>query len=388
MTVAQLLRSGAPAPDGQDVAAWESARGVLAGTVPPSAAEALPEPLLQAVLDAAVETRNARPVEALAASAHKAVAKAARRALYRLRSAGVETHGPAPTQRPPAPEAEAAPPLPSLLSPPDGTGEFLLLVARPVKGGLAMHEVVLSDEFGLLAHLEAETSRSAWRRSLREAKTRPLQEVSLDEARRVLAEGLRCNLATRAPLPQGADDMLRRLHVVPAASPPPPLPTPEDGDAALAREAASLHQQPELRGWLPPESELKLLAARVNEVQASPLALSEQQRAEQLTERIRAMAEAFFTPERARLYARRLWLTADVFERLGRIHPARVARAEARRLFHGTPGVFSRFAEALYGKLLQPGASPSGEAASPPKPAGAPSPPPSERRTPGGLILP
>jgi hypothetical protein len=241
----------------------------------------------------------------------------------------------------------------------------------------------------MTAHLEAETSRGAWRRSLREAKNRPVQEISLDQARAVLGEALRRNLATRSPLPQGADDMLRRLDVVPADSPPPPLPVPEDGDATLALEAAALHDEPELRGWLPPEPELKVLAARVNEVAASPLALSEQQKAEQLTERVRAMAETFFTPERSQLYARRLWLTADLFARTGRVHAAQVARAEARRLFHGTPGVFSRFAEALYGKLLQvaarrPGPGPAEKT---PAPAGAAS-PPAERRTPGGLILP
>jgi hypothetical protein len=388
MTLAQLLHRGAPAPDGQDAGAWASARALLSGAAPAAAADNLPEPLLQAVLDAAVEARQAAPVEALSASGNKALAKAARRALYRLRSAGVETRHPAPAPPPPPAEAEAPPQLPSLLSPPDGSGEFLLLVARPVKGGLAMHEVVLSDELGLLAHLEAETSRSAWRRSLREAKTRALREVSLDEARLVLAEGLRCNLATRTPLPQGAEEMLRRLNVVPAPRPPPALPAPEDTDAGLALEAASLHQEPELRGWLPPEAELKLLAARVDEVQASPLALSEQQRAEQLAERVRATAEAFFTPERARLYARRLWLTADVLERSGRAHPARVARAEARRLFHGTPGAFSRFAEALFGKLLQPKARQASATASTPPASGTSSPPPSERRTPGGLILP
>jgi len=343
-----------------------------------------------ATLEAAVAARDAARVEALAASPDKAVAKAARRALYRLRSAGVATHAPEPREQPRAPEPEALPALPSLLSPPDGAGESLLMVARPTKGGLALHEVVLSDEFGLLAHAELKASRTSWRRSLREARAKRVPEISLDKARAVLAEAYRCNLATRSPLPPDADTMLRRLDVEPAASPPPPLPPPEDGDAALALEGAALHQEQELRGWLPPEAELKVLAARVNEVQSGVLALSEQQKVEQLTERVRSMAEAFFTPERSRLYARRLWLTADVFERSGRAHAAQVARAEARRLYHGTPGVFSRFAEALYGKLIQVAPAPGPTRPGAPAPLGpaAAQAPPSERRTPGGLILP
>jgi hypothetical protein len=247
-----------------------------------------------------------------------------------------------------------------------------------------LHEMVLSDEVGVVGHVEAEASRSAWRRSLREARTGLLQEISLEAARGVLSQALRRNLVTLSPFPKGTEDMLRRLKVLPAASPPEALPLPEDGDATLALEAAQLHEEPELRGWLPPEDELKLLAARVQEVRTSPLALSESQRAEQLEERLRTTAQAFFTPERSRLYARRLWLMADVLEGTHRAHAAQVARAEARRLYHQAPGVFSRFAEALYAKLLQPPGPPAAlDKATPPTPAL-----PTERRSKGGLILP
>ena len=381
--LAQLLRASDAAPEGQESGAWKTARAVLSAEAPPNAAEALPEPLLLALLLALVEERRTATVEALAASLNKRTAKAARRAQYRLRSAGVQTRSPA---APPAaaPEPEPTAELSSLLSPPDGAGERVLMVARSVKGGLALHEVLLSDELGLVAHRALEGSRGAWRRSLRDARAAPLREISLAEARVLLGEALRCNLATRSPLPMGAEEMLRRLDVVPAPSPPPPLPLPEEGDAALALEAARLHEEPELRGWLPPEGELKLLAARVQEVQTSPLALSAEQRAEQLLERTRTMATSYFTAERSRLYARRLWLTADVFEKTGRVGAAQLARAEARRLFHQAPGVFSRFAEALYGKLLRhvpPPSAGAGEAKAAPVSA-------SERRTKGGLILP
>lgn len=386
-SLAHLLSTEAEAPPGVEAAAWKTARAVLSEASPPAAAEGLPAPLLAALLEALVEERRTFPLEVLAASPHKPTAKAARRAQYRLRSAGVETRAPGPPPPLPVPTAEPAAALPSLLSPPDGAGEFLLVVARGVKGGLAVHELVLSDELGIVAHLEAETSRSAWRRSLREARGKLVREIPLEEARGLLAEALRSNRATRSPLPKGAEEMLRRLEVEPAASPAPPLPAPEEGDATLALEAARLHEEPELRGWLPPEAELKLLAARVQEVRTSPLALSEQQRDEQLLEKVRAMAVAFFTPERSRLYARRLWLLAGVFEETGRRPAALLARAEARRLFHQAPGVFSRFAEALYRKLLQPSARPPGPDTAD---AGAPAAPaaPPERRSKGGLILP
>jgi hypothetical protein len=159
-----------------------------------------------------------------------------------------------------------------------------------------------------------------------------------------------------------------------------------------------LHREPEVAAWLPPEPELKRLALRVDEVRTSPLALSPEQQAEALRERVRGQAEEFFDPARRRLYARRLWTVASGMERRGAEHEARVARATARRMFHGAPGLFPPFAEQLFGKVLAlmarspaaggaaPGdASSSGEGSGP---ASGPEAPPGERRSPGGLILP
>jgi hypothetical protein len=379
------LRASAEAPEGQPAEAWKRARAVLLEEAAPEVAETLPEALLLALLEALVEERRTGPVEALAASADKRTAKAARRAQYRLRSAGVETRNPLPPPPPLPPSPETAAELPSLLSPPDGAGEAVLVVARPVKGGLVLHEVVLSDEVGIVGHQAVEASRSAWRKSMRDARAEPLREISLVEARELLSFALARNGASHASLPKGAEEMLRRLEVVAATAPPPPLPSPEDGDAALALGGASLHEEPELRGWLPPEDELERFAHAVDALRTSPLALSEVQRAEQLQERVRSMAQAFFTEERSQLYGRRLWLTAEVFERTGRPEAAQLARAEARRLFHQAQGVFSGFAEGLYGKLLRhipPMAAPGPGA--PELAADAPS----ERRSKGGLILP
>jgi len=386
-SLAQLLRTSPEAPEGQDARAWETARAILLQEPAAESAETLPPLLLSGLLEALVLERRTGPIEAMASSPHKATAKAARRAQYRLRSAGVATRSPSPVPAVAPPEAEAPAELPSLLSPPDGSGESVLIVAQGVKGGLLLHEVVLSDEAGLVGYQALSGSRHAWRRSLRDARAEPLREISLDEARGLLAFALARNTATNAGLPKGADAMLQRLSVQPATTPPPPLPVPEDADAALALRGAELHDEPELRSWLPPEDELQRLAQAVEELRTSPLALSPQQRAEQMQERVRAMAVAFFTPERAALYARRLWLTADVFERTGRPRAAQLARAEARRLFHQAPGVFSGFAEALYGKLLRH-VSPvgAGEAGAAQPEAAAVG--PQERRTKGGLILP
>ena len=396
--LAEALRAGQSTPEsvlGED---WELARRLRDGEA--VAPDALPPELALAVLEAAVGLRRPGPAEVLSASPDREVAKVARRALYRLRSAGV-----AMTDRARPPEAPAPTPpgsgtesLPGFASLPDGSGQRALLLARPVRGGVEVVEALVSDELGLLSLSRAEMARGAWRKLARRPEMERLLPLSFDEGRTLLAEAARANLATRTPFPPDSDVALRHLGLEAATEDLPPLPPPEDGDAALAVESGALHREPEFAAWLPPESELKRLALRVDEVRTSPLALSPEQQAEALRERVRGQAEEFFDPVRRRLYARRLWTVAPALERRGAEHAARAARAAARRMFRGAPGLFPPFAEQLFGKVLALMArSPAARGAAPAGPGGAdqgtgpsssPEAPPGERRSPGGLILP
>lgn len=393
--LAEALRAGEAAPEsvlGED---WLLAARVLAGEADQTGA--LPAELALAVLEAAVALRRTGPAETLSSSADREVAKAARRALYRLRSAGV-----AIPERARAPEPAApAPPspveaLPGFSSLPDGTGQRALLLARPVRGGVEVVEALVSDTLGLLSLSRAEMGRGAWRKLTRRPEMDRLLPLTAEEGRALLAEAVRCNLATRTPFPAESDLALRHLGIEAATTELPPLPLPEEGDGVLAVESGALHQEAELAAWLPPEPELKRLALRLDELRTSPLALSPEQQAEALRERVRIQSEEFFDAPRRRLYARRLWTVAPALERRGAEHAARVARATARRLFHGSAGLFPPFAEQLFTKVLAlmsrqgtRGATPGGgsarqegEGAAPPET------PPGERRSPGGLILP
>jgi hypothetical protein len=400
MTVHQLteaLRAGESAPEGVRGEDWDLARKLLEGrTVDPGA---LPSGLALATLEAAVALRRPGAAELLAGSPDRDVAKAARRTLYRLRSAGVAvTERARPPE--PAPVAETSPgteSIPGFASLPDGTGQRALLLVQPVRGGVEVVEALVSDELGLLSLSRAEMARGAWRKLARSPEMERLLPLSSEDGRVLLAEAVRSNLATRTPFPPDSDVALRHLRIEAATDELAPLPVPEDGDAGLAVESGALHREPEFAAWLPPESELKRLALRVDEVRTSPLALRPEQQAEALRERIRGQAEEFFDAARRRLYARRLWTVAPALERRGAEHAARVARATARRMFHGAPGLFPPFAEQLFGKVLalmarQPGAREAPGAAAreeggtssntdPEAPAG-------ERRSPGGLILP
>lgn len=384
------LRSGAPLPDFASEAV-EQARTLAkeVATASPAAVEALPAPLAEALLEGAVLAGSAALPEALSRSGSKPLAKAAKKALYRLRSKGVAV----PEALPPAPEPpRAAEPesWPSLVTSITTEGKRGLILGRPLRGGgIEAAQVVFSEDLGVLELTLNEVTRGSYRRRIKEAtEPRYAVEIPREEAAALLAEAAALNLRTRTPFPKELEPTLRHHGVRPAtAEPTVPLPEPEDVKGVL--EGHTLHETMEIEAWLPPEPEVRKVLQKVEELAASPLALSDAQREEQALQAVRAMARAFFTPEQRRRYGLRLWRMAAFFERTDRAPAARVARAEARRLFHGPEEPFSHFAERLFEKLLRLGGLQSlaagnaaGASASPPASA------PSERRTPGGLILP
>ena len=348
----------------------------------------LPEPLSTAVLEAAVRARAYSLAEALSASSQKDLAKAAKKALYRLRSLGFAVPekksepSPPPSSSGPADESP-----PSVVSAITGTGERGLLLARLVRGRVEVLQIVFSDEHGVVELQAHELSRGSFRKVLKDT-ARPgapaSMQISLGEAKALLAEAVRANLDSRTPFPEGLDAALRHLAVTPAEHPL-EVPVPEDGDAALAAGAAVLHDDLEIASWLPPAEEIQKLALKADEVATSNLFLDENQRAQQLSRTLHALVDGFFTAPIRRLYARRLWRMGELYQRIGRTATAQLAQAEARRLYHAPPGTPSAFALGLFEKVLQLSAS----ARAPRTSAAAPEPrKETERRSPGGLILP
>ena len=384
------LRSGAPLPEFPPEAVQQArplAHDVAAAT--PSVLEALPSALAEAILEGAVLAGVASLPEALSQSSVKPLAKAAKKALYRLRSKGVAV---AEAPRPPAaepvrpPEPEA---IPCLVSSITSQGQRALILARAIRGGgIEAVQLTFSDERGILELTLNEVSRNIYRHRIKEA-TEPgyAVEISREEASALLAEATVLNLRSRTPFPKDLEPALRHYGVQPATTGP-TVPSPEPEDVKGVLEGHTLHETMEIRGWLPPEAELRKVVEKVEELARSPLALSGHQREEQTLQSVRALARAFFTPERRRLYGLRLWRMAEFFERTHRAEPARVARAEARRLFHGPDEPYSRFAEHLFEKVIALAASPAEAPGAPAPSASAPAPASTERRSPGGLILP
>src|SRR5215471_10819238 len=85
------LLSAQPPPEGIDNQELERARTFAQSlaTVSPVDVEQLPEILALAILEGTLRARDPRLAEALTDSHHRALAKAAKRVLYQLRSLGI-----------------------------------------------------------------------------------------------------------------------------------------------------------------------------------------------------------------------------------------------------------------------------------------------------------
>ena len=347
-------------------------------------AAALPAGELGEVLKSWVKAGKIELPTALAGSADKTVARAAKKALYQLRSSGVAV------PEAPAPKAAAAPAAAEaakgsddvssgILSHVLGTGERALFFARPHRGGgLELFQCILHDEQGIQQLDRAESNRSAFRKRLKEvrANKEPVLIVDLERVKRELGRAWHLNVESHHPLPKDADVLLRRLEVAPLEARE-TVPAPVTGDDALAARGAALFEEDEIGQWLPPEANIRLLGQRVEEVNASPLTLSPAQKKQQVEAKVELTATEFLTPAMRALYGQRLWHTAEIFAANGRTEAAQLAQATARALVAGKGP--SPFIHRFFGRVIELSAK---EGA----PAEGAVPPP--RASPGGLILP
>jgi len=346
--LAALLDAGAALPFPPDAVA--TARGLAQAPDQAAAAavETLPEPLALAVLEAAVRGRSAALPEALAGSSLKPLAKAAKKALYQLRSSGVAVAQPARANEPPPPAEPQEETPPTLLSALTGNGERAMILARPVRGGLETAHLVYSDERGV-THLSIhEASRGMYRRQLKEVRagrTPPAVELSLEEAKARLAGAVFLNERSGTARPEGLTEFLRHLDVV-ASERPVTIPSPTPEDAGQDERGAALHDEKELSEWLPDEPQLRALASTWEGL--GPEGRLDRPRVEQ---QFREAAEAYFTPPLRALYAQRLWEMATFFERTARADAAALAQSQARLLAHAER--LPRFAHQLFVKVIR-----------------------------------
>jgi len=349
---------------------------MVLGRAKPEEVASLPAPLAAALARAALGASRVDLLAALAAHASKDAAKEAKRCLHLLRARGVEVPE-APRPAPPAPAAQPAePPPPAFASTLDGHGERAAWLPRPVPGrGIELGQAILSDERGLLSLQVAPMGRKEWRAFARDIVARGAA-LGVIEVPRALAHAWivaarSVNERTGQRVPDGADIWLQQLGPAEAA-PAPGIGLPRGSDeeerAAVAASGA-LHDLPIFRSWLAEEDFLRKVAARLDEVQVSPLYIDERQREAQLDRVMADAVEEYLDPTRRALLAPRLLAVADHLVALGDPSSARSAAAAARALAAERPGAAIPFARLLLERAFSRRPAPAEEA-----PAGPASP--------------
>lgn len=267
-----------------------------------------------------------------AGAATKAIRTAARRALYRLRQAGVVRRAPAPP-----PRAPAVTPAEAWVSAVDGTGRrgLWLTLAGP-HGERTLLAAMLSEETGLVDFSAAPLAKRRVEERLRALRAEsPLPWVAAP-ARWAWATLVGAARRARAAGGAGSPELARWIERVGAPGDEPPpihgrLPAGVDDPSLLERSAALLGL-PELAGWfLDPES-VASEAVEALQAQQSRLVVSDHVKAERHAALVDRIIETRFDAAGRRRWQARLEEQAYVLLALDRAPDARTAVAVARAL--------------------------------------------------------
>jgi hypothetical protein len=257
------------------------------------------------------------------------VRRAARLALYRLAQRGVQP----PPKPAPKPVVERRPEraVRAWLSGVDGSGSRAVwLLFEGAFGGQALCSLIVNDEAGVMDAAGGEITKKRLETELaglRASQKLPWVEVEPGLALAVVGQAVAVHRA-RETSPPAAFARWERLFT---SSEPPPLP-PLVADPALAEQAPTLLELPELAGWfLDPETvqadALDLLQAR-----ESKLVVSDQIKAEREEAIVSGVVERELGLEARRRWARRLVDMAFIFRATDRPDQAALAEAAAAAL--------------------------------------------------------
>jgi hypothetical protein len=272
--------------------------------------------------------------EVEARAADKTTRTAARRALYRLRQAGVV----APRAPAPAPAAPGVRPAEAWMSAIDGTGaRGLWVVLEGPYGERTLLAAVLSDESGLLDASAGSVSRKRLAERLRALRAdSPLPWVPVPAA---WAWHTLVRAVTRAPegggrVPAEVARWVERL-AAPVPEPAPihaRLPPAAADDPALVERSAELLALPELAGWFLDPTRVASEAVEWLQARESRLVVSDQIKAERLAALVDRVADGQVAGAARTRWQGRLEDEAYVLFALDRPAEAAMAVAVARAL--------------------------------------------------------
>jgi hypothetical protein len=262
----------------------------------------------------------------------RAVRKAARLAIYRLKQAGVAM--PAASDRSairPVVKFEAERPVRAWLSGIDGTGSraVWILFEGGVGGRLSLCSLILNDEAGILESAGGAITRKRLDhelRELREHQKLPWVETPPARAEALVGEALRRH-AVLGTAPPAEFERWRRLFAgapVEAGEASASSPTAEI-DAHLLDRSAELLELPELAGWFVDPASIHEDSLALLQTRESRLVVAEQIKAEREAAIVDAVVDKQFIGEARARWARRLQEMAFIFRATRREELARLA---------------------------------------------------------------
>jgi hypothetical protein len=293
------------------------------------------------LVDAWVNAKNAAAVAAVAESdaASAPARKAARRGLNVLKSRGIAIPDRAHVARMPTDEVEG---YEAWFVPPDGAGTAIVMIAsRRQSGKYRIVHAIVREGVGLLEIRVLEMSRAQLKNSFDESERRAGHAptpVPLDWARARVASCKADNAKSGAVLPLGLDTHAAILGTAPSQPPEHPVDAAKldvKTAAASVIDSATLHNEPEFRGWLPTGLAMQELLLDVGQkLGASGGGDGPQDQAKvdaAMAAAIDAATDRFFAPEiRERLASRMKDSAISVLARAGRERAAQIlATAEA-----------------------------------------------------------
>ena len=266
-------------------------------------------------------------------AATKAVRTAARRALYRLRQAGVDRPATAPQ-----PSQKRIALGDAWASAIDGTGGrgLWLTLAGPY-GERTLLAAVLSDELGLLDFSTGAMPKKRIDEQLRAVQAEsplPWVPVPSSWAWATLVAAADRTRAGNHPVPPELAVWIERLGTPPAEPAPvyARLPAEAAAEPALLERSAALLALPELTGWFLDPAGVTSEALEWLQAKESRLVVSDQIKAERLAALIDRIIERDFDEPTRRRWQGRLEDEADVLLTLGRTAEAASAVAVAQAL--------------------------------------------------------
>ena len=276
-----------------------------------------------ALIEAWIKKPNIEALQAVAAG-DSPYRKAARRALAVLKSRGVKL----PELRAPQQPAKA----PELtweawFLPPDPAGVTMITIGSHSTGerwnvvDVRLHEVA-----GILEVSPGEATggsiRDAFKRTRETRGIAPIP-VPVDWARWRVAEHRKKNSQSGLVLPLGLGSAAPLLEPVPETAPQSPIASIQLEEPEIeprAKSSASLHNEPEFRGWLPDPQTMQQMLGKIGErIGTDPSKVPPETVNKLFEEEMSAATDRFFTPDVRNVIAERMMDCAlSVFAREGK----------------------------------------------------------------------